>query len=818
MGIRELDPGMGVAVAERTILRKDDNGNYESWGDVSKRVAYGNAMLTRTLAGTSHNLESLENHEESERNILTELFSKGALISSGRHLQHGDENQINKRQTMFTNCSSSITSFGLLYLALNGSGIGRLYDDEIMVVNWDHAPNLVCVIDESHADYDFSAHTSKREAMHRYGNGRDILWHEVGDSREGWAKALELYESAAFEKVHVDKMLILDFSKVRPKGSPIAGMQDRPASGPVPLMNAFRKVSEIKGGNLPRWRQAMIVDHFMGECVVVGGVRRIARLAGKSWKDKSVIDFINIKRPIEFLGKKPEDIENMRSEGYYSSFLWTANNSVFVDQEFWDLLDIKRGTEEYRSEDAKHARGVFKALTAAAYADGTGEPGIVNVDRLNRNTDGMKELVKDGDYFQTMSPEGYQLNDSTHLYLRKLGKKAVKMQYPWILNPCYARGTRVPIVDEGLVPIENLVGRKVRVIDGDSFEPVEVEFRQTGDDVPVMAVSTMTERGEQTHMVTPYHRFVLDNNEFIEARYLEPGMTLKKSKNLREICGIQDPKICPKVTRVDWDIDARSDVFCCTVPGSEKFCMPGYVSGNCGEIVLSVFGGFCVIADTCPFHCDTLDEAEELMRATTRFLIRVNLMDSVLHKEVQRTNRIGVGITGIHEFAWKFFKLGFKDLIDESKSADFWETIRRFNKIVREESVRYANELGVAVPHTSLTIKPAGCVVSETEIKLANGSAISLSEIFAQNNIDINSDDVCSGWYDIANPIQVLDAENNPQDITRLYVNGKFPTIDITFEDGYVFKCTCNHKLLTSNRGWVRADLLQEGDDIVAYD
>jgi hypothetical protein len=85
-------------------------------------------------------------------------------------------------------------------------------------------------------------------------------------------------------------------------------------------------------------------------------------------------------------------------------------------------------------------------------------------------------------------------------------------------------------------------------------------------------------------------------------------------------------------------------------------------------------------------------------------------MNSIYSKEVERTNRIGVGITGIHEFAWKFFGFGFKDLIDEEKSKEFWLTLRQFNQIVHDESIRYSKELGVTVPHTQTTVKPSGSV------------------------------------------------------------------------------------------------------------
>ncbi|MEN8253812.1 MAG: ribonucleoside-diphosphate reductase, partial [Patescibacteria group bacterium] len=91
-------------------------------------------------------------------------------------------------------------------------------------------------------------------------------------------------------------------------------------------------------------------------------------------------------------------------------------------------------------------------------------------------------------------------------------------------------------------------------------------------------------------------------------------------------------------------------------------------------------------------------------------LIRVNTMDCLYTREVKRTNRIGVGMTGIHEYAWNAFGLSFKDLIDEKKSQDFWNTIARFKRAVVEESITYAKKLKVKVPHTNTTIKPSGTV------------------------------------------------------------------------------------------------------------
>jgi adenosylcobalamin-dependent ribonucleoside-triphosphate reductase len=546
--VRELDSGMGQAVAERTILRIKENGERESWGDVAKRVALGNSLL-----------DPDENRGEQEGNILEQHIAKGTILLSGRHLQHGDINQPLRNGEVFTNCATAPTSFLLFYLLLNGSGVGRAYDDDVIVVNWDNAPTIRCVLDETHKDFDFSAHESARDAKHKYGNGKDILWFEVPDSREGWAKALEIWENSAFEKIHRDKMLILDFSKVRCRGSLIGGMQNRPASGPVPLMNAFQKAASLKGAGLSAWKQALFIDHYFAECVLVGGARRAARMSTKNWRDKTILDFIQIKRPIEFIGADLEKIINLRKQSSLFSFLWSSNNSVTVDKEYWDLLSLKKKDSKYKSELAIHARKVHELLTLCSYADGTGEPGIINQDKLAQNLSGWEDLNR-GDY---VGSKKYQLNDDTQILMSKLAKRAKKKKNVMITNPC-------------------------------------------------------------------------------------------------------------------------------------------------GEVALNMLGAYCTIADVVPFHADTLDEAEDAFRATTRALIRTNLMDFLYKKEVDRTNRIGVGITGIHEFAWKFFGYGFRDLIDEKKSKDFWLTLNRFNHAVKDESEKYSKILGRNIPHTMTTIKPAG--------------------------------------------------------------------------------------------------------------
>jgi len=469
------------------------------------------------------------------------------------------------------NCATAAASFLSFYLLLNGSGVGRSYDDDMMLVDWTQQPIVVPVISGSHADV-LSGEIDildERSAKHLYQQGKAIYL-EVPDSREGWALAIEAIETHTYAKTFRDTLLILDFSKVRPKGSPIGGMQDRPASGPGPLIRAIQKVNAVRESGMAPWRAAMYVDHYLAECVLVGGARRAARMATKSWRDASVLEFINVKRPIELLGRTPEEIQNIKATSSPQSFLYSSNNSVTVDEEFWELLgddgdDVFFGADEERCNLWLHANAVFEALCTASYYDGTGEPGLINQDRLTQ--------------------------------------------------------------------------KNAAMLDG----------------------------------------------QYVNARF--DGRFAESKKY----------KVAPKTRELMASLQCVA---------SEKGLTQ--ITNPCGEITLYLLGAYCNIADVVPYHAQSDNDAEDAFRTATRALIRVNTMDCLYAREVQRTNRIGVGITGFHEWVWARFGYGWHDIINEEKSKDMWLTLSRFKRAVVDEARTYSVELGMSTPHTDTTMKPAG--------------------------------------------------------------------------------------------------------------
>jgi len=527
MRLFTVPEGMARSVWENKYARKTDAG-FQTWNERLTEVVNGNFLLDPRARA--------EYEPELEETLA--LAKMGVMPFSGRHLQHGDLRQSDKIGEVFTNCATAMFSFIKFWLLLKGCGVGRCYDSDVCRVNWDFMPNTRFIISEDHPDWTPGIETLA-EAKHKYDSeSEDVRWFEIKDSGEGWVKVVEILETAASQEKHRNKLYIFDFTQIRGKGVPIKGQQGRPASGPIPFMHSLQKVASIKGAGMRPWKQALFIDHYLSSCVALGGIRRSARIAVKNWRDKDVIEFIDIKRVESDIAK-----------------LYTANNSIAVDAEFW---------EQALRPEPSHARRVFEAAVGAAYFDKTGEPGFLNVDRLTNNETGIDKITVDN-YLSDHMHDLLDLHPKTLEMIDHTLRWAKKKKYKFIVNPC-------------------------------------------------------------------------------------------------------------------------------------------------GEITLSIMGGYCVIGDICLSNVEDKQEALDAARLMARFLIRTNRMPFLYSSEVERTNRIGVGITGIHEFAFKHFGYSFYDLLDEDKSFEFWAFLEEMRRATERSAVEFAEAAGMAIPHTFTTIKPSGTI------------------------------------------------------------------------------------------------------------
>ncbi len=722
--VRPPEEGMGLAVARRTVFRKRcacgaepwaseercpkcaaalDESTCENWGDVATRVATGNALIHPSGA---RDLLDLERH-----------IASGALLTSGRHLQHGDRTQPGRTINVFSNCSTAATSAEKFYLLLSGSGVGRCYDDDVMLVDWRRMPEVHCVLSHKHPDHDFDIcdspdfATSHGMFVTAAGRKEGVLiefdlscgsdlgkdyYYFVEDSREGWARAVELLEGMTYEGWSCRK-LVLDFSFVRAKGRPIVGMQHRPSAGPVPTIKAIqsicRMVERARTEGWPEWKQTLYVDHYLADCVHLGGARRAARISIKHWRDPGIMEYCRIKQ---------------------AGGLWTANMSVGLDEEFYDQL----------AAGDEWARLVADAIVDGQYVDLTGEPGSINQHRLHARADGVAEMsARLGGNYPKLTSMMRRLREDLH-------QRLVAKKWIFITNPCQP-GFATVLTPEGVKTFDDIdVGSTIW--SGKQWTKVTAKVA-TGVK-PVLAYSTMA----GVFVGTSNHR-VIANGERCEVgktRVIDkcphpPGLIDAPWLSQNKYYGSGRYNDIDNTTALGtypvYDITVEAD--------EHTYWTGGLLVSNCSEISLLITGGYCIVMDVAPCNIQKLDEYynyrgrdlwgsnyvedlgydiqaefESVVRHAARACIRTNLLPAHFQGEVDRTNRIGISLAGIHEYAWKRFGLTFRDLLDEDRSYEFWESLAAARRALHDECVRYSREIGVTPPHTESAFKPGGSV------------------------------------------------------------------------------------------------------------
>jgi ribonucleotide reductase class II len=502
--------GMSKEVFIDKYSRKKEDGSYQTWKERINEVVEGNFTLDRRdINDTSLIIDKALTHD---------LGRKGIYVLSGRHLQHGDLDQKNKIGELFTNCSTAMFSWVQFWLLMKGSGVGRSYDSDVHFVDWDYMPNCRFVLSSNHPDYEPWVE-SLESAQHKYDTeSEDVRWFEVDDSAEGWTKIITVTETAAFHKNNKDTTFVFDLTKIRERNKPIRGQQNRPASGPIPLIQALYEITRIKGLGWKPWKQALFIDHYLSACVLVGGVRRSARMSTKYWKDRDIFEFIDIKR---------------------GGWLYTSNNSIMVDEEFW---------QQARSPKPSHARRVFEAAIAAGYWDRTGEPGFINVDKLTWNREGMELITSDTYLGKTITSKMFgNFHKRTVEMTEYILERAKNKKYCWIVNPCVTADTWV-MTSEGPKQVIDLIENPFKaIVNGKSFK--SNGFFKTDENRNILKVKTS--RGYELK-VTGNHKVLV---EISKKQKLNGGYNIKTKWVEAELLQEGDKIVLNNVGNIKWDGD-----------------------------------------------------------------------------------------------------------------------------------------------------------------------------------------------------------------------------------------------------------------------
>jgi len=113
------------------------------------------------------------------------------------------------------------------------------------------------------------------------------------------------------------------------------------------------------------------------------------------------------------------------------------------------------------------------------------------------------------------------------------------------------------------------------------------------------------------------------------------------------------------------------------------------------------------------------------------------------------------------------------------------------------------------------SFNPEGCASPETKVLTTDGIK-EFGEIFEKENIDIY-DEENRGWHYLKNNLEFYDENGNSCKINKAFIKGLTSNmLNITLESGETLCVSSEHKFRI-NGEWVKAEDLQEGDDLDVY-
>lgn len=286
---------LGAVTFYRTYSRLRQDGTQESWTDVCRRVVEGMYSIQLDYAREHGVPIDLAKMQSSAMEAFDRMYNL-KWSPPGRGLSHMGLPSIHERgmYEALQNCGFITTKHikthrgkifsWIMEMLMLGVGIGSDLD----------GANSIDVV----------APTSD--------NGSRV--YVIPDSREGWAKSLELlFDSYTPENGVRKESVYFDYSEIRPAGEPIRGFGGV-ASGPEPLRWMHERVREslqkCDGKKLSTRALADIIN-LIGVVVVAGNVRRSSEIL---LGDAGDTEF----RELKDYGKNPSRAD----------IGWSSNNSV----------------------------------------------------------------------------------------------------------------------------------------------------------------------------------------------------------------------------------------------------------------------------------------------------------------------------------------------------------------------------------------------------------------------------------------------------------------------------------------------------------
>lgn len=283
---------LGSFVFYRTYSRfLPELGRRETWKEAVRRAVEYNVGISLEQYAKNNYVPPLDKIQIEAETLFDNIFNLRQFLSGRTHWVGGADTGVASKFPLANfNCSFiNITKWSdlaeMFYLLLVGTGVGFKATKEMA-----HAlPPIRNKFTLLHSEYKpvSDEHKLERTSFNIQENGFAKIY--VGDSKEGWVEALNVFfkflTESDFASVHTIK---ISYNSVRPKGAPLKTFGGT-ASGHEPLQEMFEGIKDVITGRysdvLQLGDSAMVrpihildIGNLIGNNVVVGGVRRTAEI------------------------------------------------------------------------------------------------------------------------------------------------------------------------------------------------------------------------------------------------------------------------------------------------------------------------------------------------------------------------------------------------------------------------------------------------------------------------------------------------------------------------------------------------------------
>ncbi|QHQ60026.1 ribonucleoside-triphosphate reductase, adenosylcobalamin-dependent [Anaerocolumna sedimenticola] len=389
---------IGEFVYLRTYSRYiEDKKRRENWFETVLRTTEYNIDLgIQYKKNLGISIDPIEEQNEAEQ-LFDNLYNL-RTFTSGRTLYMGGteivkEYPLSNYNCCFTMIESLCDFVDVFYLLMLGCGVGIRIDKNLIA----KMPYVRTVKLEGIYLENIRKET-KKELMENtvLDINRDnphIARIKVGDSKEGWCNALEIYFKLITEKKYdgIDT-IIIDYSYVRPEGERLRRFGGR-ASGHKSLKRMFEKINKVilnNDDNKLKSIDVLDIATIISENVVSGGVRRSAMMIICEEDEEEVI---NAKKDIYTVidGNWVENTDISHRKMSNNSVLYSGRPSLTRIKEMLHSIRINGEPGFINGAEAKRRKGTFEGLNPC------GEILLKSKQCCNLTTNNLLSFVNDED-------------------------------------------------------------------------------------------------------------------------------------------------------------------------------------------------------------------------------------------------------------------------------------------------------------------------------------------------------------------------------------------------------------------------------------